>query len=75
MGFPRRSMIVAKSRATRAPHSDVSASEPLSAIGPKSAELFATGSRTMARGERPAFAGAVVDHGQRPEPPPIGELI
>ena len=29
----------------------MSASEPLSAIGPRSAELFATGSRTMARGE------------------------
>ena len=35
----------------------MSASEPLSAIGPRSAELFATGSRTMARGERP-WAGA-----------------
>ena len=75
MGFPRRSMIVANSRATRTPDRDVSASEPLSAIGPRSAELFAIGSRTLACGERQAFARAVVDHGQRAEPPPIRQLI
>ena len=75
VGLPRRSMIDANSRATRTPGRDVSASEPLSAIGPRSAELFAIGSRTLACGERQVFARAVVDHGQPAEPPPIGELV
>ena len=75
VGLPRRSMIDANSRATRTPGRDVSASEPLSAIGPRSAELFAIGSRTLACGERQAFARAIVDHGQRPEPPPVCQLI
>lgn len=63
MGLPCRSVIAANSRATRAPDSDVSA--------------------TSARPARVRFlswfAGkplpAIVDHGQRPEPPPIRQLI
>ena len=74
-GFLRCSMIAANSRATRMPDSAVSAREPLTAIGPRSAELFAIGSRILACGERQAFARAIVDHGQRPEPPPVCQLI